>query len=54
MLAALEGDGLTPLVRPGLSGAVGQGDRVVPGGGGGDNWREERGREERTSFLVEL
>lgn len=37
VLAALEGDGLTPLVRPCLSGAVGQGDGVVPGGGGGDH-----------------
>lgn len=37
VLAALEGDGLTPLVRPGLGGAVGQEERVVPGGGGGDH-----------------
>lgn len=37
--AALEADGLTPLVRPGLGGAVGQGELVVPGGGGGDHWR---------------
>lgn len=39
MLAALEGDGLTPLVRPGLSGAVGQAHYVVPSGGRGDHWK---------------
>ena len=33
VLAALESDGLTPLIRPGLSGAVGQAHYVVPGGG---------------------
>lgn len=33
VLAALEGDGLTPLIRPGLSGAIGQAYYVVPSGG---------------------
>lgn len=33
ILAALEGDGLTPLVRPGVSGAIGQSHFVVPSGG---------------------
>lgn len=45
VLAALEGDGLTPLVRPGLSGAVGQVEYVVPGGGGGDHWRRREWRD---------
>lgn len=39
MLAALEGDGLTPLVRPGFGGATGQAHYVVPSGGGGDHWK---------------
>lgn len=33
MLAAREADGLTPLMRPGVSGAIGQAHDVVPGGG---------------------
>lgn len=33
MLAALEGDGLTPLIRPGFSGAIRQVHCIVPGGG---------------------
>lgn len=33
MLAALEGDGLTPLICPGVSGAIGQAHYVVAGGG---------------------
>lgn len=39
MLAALEGDGLTPLICPGVSGAVGQGHYVFAGGGRGDHWK---------------
>lgn len=33
ILAALEGDGLTPLVGPGFSGAIGKAHYIVPGGG---------------------
>lgn len=33
VLAALECDGLTPLICPGVSGAIGQAHRVVTGGG---------------------
>lgn len=33
MLAALEGDGLTPLICPGVSGAIGQAHYVVSSGG---------------------
>ncbi len=33
VLAALEGDGLTPLIRPGVGGAIGQAHYVVPSGG---------------------
>lgn len=33
MLAVLEGDGLTPLVRPGVGGLVRQGHFIVPSGG---------------------
>lgn len=39
MLAALEGDGLTPLICPGVSGAVGQAHYVFAGGGRGDHWK---------------
>lgn len=37
VLAALEGDGLTPLIRPGVGGSVRQVHNVVPGGGGCDH-----------------
>lgn len=40
--AALEGDGLTPLVASGLDVAVRGGDGVVTVGGGGDHWRKSR------------
>lgn len=38
VLAALEGDRLTPLVASGLDGAAGRGDGVVAVGGGSDHW----------------
>lgn len=41
ILAALEGDGLTPLVRPGLSGAVRKANYIVSGGGWGDHWEAQ-------------
>lgn len=46
--AALEGDSLTPLVAPGLDGAVRRGDGVVAVGGGSDHWEEEKQRKETT------
>lgn len=39
MLAALEGDGLTPLVGPGVSGGIRQVHSIGAGGGRGDHWR---------------
>lgn len=33
MLTALKGDGLTPLIHPGFSGAIRQAHYIVPGGG---------------------
>ena len=39
VLAALEGDGLTPLIRPGVSGTIRQTHDVVPCGGRGDHWK---------------
>ena len=38
VLAALEADGLAPLVRPGLGRALGKADHVVPRGRGADDW----------------
>lgn len=49
VLAALEGDGLTPLIRPGVGGAVWEAHHVVPGGGRGDYWKV--GGELYCSFL---
>lgn len=42
--AALEGDGLAPLVAPGLHAAVGEGDGVVAVGGRRDHWKAETQR----------
>lgn len=39
MLAALECDGLTPLICSGFSRAIGQAHQVVAGGGRGDHWK---------------
>lgn len=50
VLAALEGDRLTPLVASGLDGAVGRGDGVVAVGGGSDHWG--RGEEKNKHFNI--
>lgn len=47
--AALEGDGLTPLVASGLDSAVRGGDGVVTVGGGSDHWKE--GSRKKSEYL---
>lgn len=42
MGAALEGDGLAPLVASGLDLAIRGGDGVVTAGGRSDHWEEEK------------
>lgn len=44
MWAALESDGLTPLVASGVHGSIRQSDSVFTVGGGGDHWEEGVGR----------
>lgn len=53
ILAALKGDRLTPLVASGLDGAIRGGDGVVPVGGGGDHWSEEKQKKKRLSSFIQ-
>lgn len=48
MRAALEGDGLTPLVASGLYLAIRGGDGVVAVGGGGDHLKEKMKMKRKT------
>lgn len=51
MRAALEGDGLTPVVVSGLDVAIRGGDGVVAVGGGSDHWEEDK-EQKKTLILV--